>query len=302
MNPKTSKKDYLNSLTEPEGFFLKSIKESINLDLFEVKNIWQEDFASELELFDSVYSLFVYFLKAVQAKTGLTRFDEAFLILGSKMLSDAQSIRLCTENGWTGTALGISRMFHSSNCMILFLGYYPEHLELWFSEKHDSYQKGKDFRVFLETEIIKKLTEKGFECTKLSFQLLSKVAHASYWGSQVYTDSGNVTFHPRPDFFKTLLLLAEIPGTISALINWYLGQFPNTLVEYFETNKVEDIFVKLHASLNQACGQLMNRVVGFIIKTQDAREKQGGPLLQRIEHDEWQSIQDGNSKKIDPPL
>ena len=303
MKKNRPKRNYLENLTVEEKALAKALNDHFDKDRQGISDTWKEWFSQEIELFDLVLSFFAYFLEKLRKKKEVSRFDEALLILASKMISDAQGARLSIENGWTGTAMGVSRMFWSAHNMIMFLAYYPEYLEEWFSEKHDTYQVDREFqKLFAEGNISKKLAEKGFELDKLSFQILSKGSHASYWGAQIYTDEGYVTFQPRPCFFKTIVILSEISAVISALINWYIEKKPESFESIFENADEQELFKKLHTKLNQSCGRLMHRATSFSIDHQDEREEKGGELLKRIDPSEWQKQLEEIARRGDPPL
>lgn len=298
-----NKRNYLGHLTEEEKLFVSHLGDIFDKDRQEVHQKWEKYFSPELELFDLVCALFIHFLETLRRKEKLSRFGEALVILSSKMLSDAQSMKLSLKNGWTGTAMGISRMFWSANTKIMFLAYYPEYIEDWFSEKHDSYQKDKKFKsIFGEGTILKKLAEKGFTDTSASFQLSSKGLHASYWGAQIYTDEGHITFQPRPDFFKTLVLLSDTAGAISAVIGWYITHLKESFEEAFENEDERATFGQLNAKLNQACGHLMERVFSYLADTQEDREKKGGELLEKLDPVEWEKLRGEIEKRGDLPL
>lgn len=295
-----SPKNFLKELSEEERSCLAEIAETIRQDHSAIAELENSKFKAELELFDSSIALFVKFLEGLR-RTEYTRFEEALLILSSKMVSDAQCTRLCVTSGWTGTALGVERMFQSARNMILFLGYYPEYLEMWFQEKHDSYQTDKEFkRTFSEGNISSSLSKVGFSDNTLTFQLLSKGSHASYFGMQVYASKGHLTFHPHPNIFQSLVSLSETAATISALLQWLIEKIPDVLFKVFPDEGKRKEFVKLHQAINKACGVFMRKVSEFLFDTQDEREAQGGTLLQRIDKEELDDIL--RAVKADPPL
>lgn len=298
-----NKRNYLDHLTEEERLFVDGIGGLLREDRQGICTRWTASFEAELKLFDIVCATFIHFLEKLRRKKSLTRFDEAFLILSSKMLSDAQCLKLILENGWTGTAIGVSRMVWSANTMIMFLAYHPEHIEDWFSEKHDSYQKDRRFKtLFSEGNMLRKLADKGFVDIKNAFDLQSKGLHASYFGVQVYADEGHVTFHPRPDIFKTLVLLSETAGLISTLIGWHIKHLNKSFEETFEDEGERTLFGELNTKMSQACSHLLERVFSYLADTQEDREKIGGQLLGKLDPAEWQKVREEIASKGDPPL
>lgn len=265
------KNKYLANLTKLErkltSFPLKALYNS------ERKNTHQleRDIRSDLELLDYLCALLEFLLISIQQKEGEhSKFEEAFIIQGTKILSHARSIRCILVKGWHGDAYSLISLLLCDTQMIMYLGYYPEYLDLWFSEQQDSYQNDDSFRkAFSDSAVIRGLNQKNIEATYSIFSLFRKSAHASYWGAQAYTTSFNITVLPSPDIHICLSTLCFCVGFLAALLHWFV----NERVEFTHTFSGEhaESFRSINSKLNVAASMLMGRINNFIVSQKDKR-------------------------------
>lgn len=146
-------------------------------------------------------------------KTEVVKYNKAYLVLLSRSIQHAESMRILVENGLYGDCFPLSRNLLSNFNMMQYLHYHPEFLDLFLSERQDDYQKNKEFRaVFREDVIERDLMSRGVQPMGGVFHMLSKTSHASYFGAQLYWTkdhkSGlhNLKYGPAFEPEKALLL------------------------------------------------------------------------------------------------
>jgi hypothetical protein len=161
----------------------------------------------------------------------------AFLILASKIVSHAESIRTLTSVGRYGDAVGLSR-FAFSDCMMLrYLSLFPEDIGDWFdiSQLRTPVDKaGQRYkrlaRKFWEATVRKRLLEKGVHVSGTTFSNLSEAAHPTAWGMQYYGVRArgsvfHIHFAPAYDPLPrapalALILIGVLTEPIDVLVDW----------------------------------------------------------------------------------
>ena len=261
---------YLENITKLERKLVSFPLKALNNSERENKYKIEKDLKSELEVLDYLCSLLEFLLISIQQKKAEhTRFEEAFIILGTKILSHARSIKHVLIQGWHGDAYSLINFLLSDIQMVMYLGYYPEHLELWFAEKQDSYKDDKFRAVFSENAIIKGLNQKNIETTYSIFSLFRKSAHGSYWGAQAYTTSFNIVVLPCPDIHVILVTLCITVGFLAAILHWFV----NERVEFGFTFSGDHAktFQDINNKLNASALIMIKRISNFIIDQKDKR-------------------------------
>jgi len=121
------------------------------------------------------------------------RYVTALLLLINRSIQHLESMRLLTERGLYGDAFVLSRSLMSNVAMAQYLKYKPELVEDFLKESRDDYQDKKSgfSTKFSEAAIHKVLTDNGVQPFSNSFQVLSKTAHASAFGAQLYGSRGS---------------------------------------------------------------------------------------------------------------
>lgn len=120
-------------------------------------------------------------------------FNEAALLLLSRSIQHFESIFLLTERGLYGDAFTLLRSVMSDMNMFYYLHFNPHLISDFIKESDVDYQSDKNFRSnFNEGAIEKDLEARGVKSIKKSFQILSKTAHASAWGTQLYGTEGKI--------------------------------------------------------------------------------------------------------------
>lgn len=146
------------------------------------------------------------------------RYVTALLVLVSSSIQHLESMRVLTERGLYGDAFVLSRSLMSNVAMIQYLKYKPELIEDFLKESKEDYQDRKSgFSAnFSESAIHKVLTDAGVPPFRNSFEVLSKTAHASAFGSQLYGSRGSkggqyhLKYGPGYETEKALALFAII--------------------------------------------------------------------------------------------
>ena len=114
-------------------------------------------------------------------------FEEAFLHLANRLIQHAESLKMLVELGLYGDAWTIMRSSLSGLDMIYYLHYNPELISLFLKEEKTSYQDDKEFKKkFSEGAISRNLIKNGMPSRDEAFQLMSKGAHASAYGGQLF--------------------------------------------------------------------------------------------------------------------
>ncbi|MBP9762364.1 hypothetical protein KBD34_01985 [Patescibacteria group bacterium] len=115
------------------------------------------------------------------------KYSKATLILLSRSIQHVESVRLLLEGGMYGDCFPLTRNVMSDLSMLQYLSYHPELLDLFLLEKQNDYQTRPEFKAaFSENAIEKDLVGRGQESVSKAFQMLSKTAHASTFGAQLY--------------------------------------------------------------------------------------------------------------------
>lgn len=274
------KNQYLTNITKLEkkliSFPLKALHNSERKNKSEI----EKNLNSELELFDYLCSLLEFLLISIQQRNGdHNKFEEAFIIQGTKILSHTRSIRHILVQGWHGDAYSLVSLLLTDVQMIMYLGYYPEHLDLWFSEKQESYQKDNKFRiVFSDGAIIRGLNQKNIEATYNIFSLFRKSTHASYWGAQAYTTSFNIVVLPTIDMHICLVTLSLTVGFLSAILHWFVNE--RREFEFTFTGEHAKTFRDINSKLNTSAFILIKQISNFIVSQKDKRlgNKEGAQI------------------------
>jgi hypothetical protein len=172
-----------------------------------------------------------------EAEVHQRSFFLAFLILASKIVSHAESIRVLTNIGRYGDAVGIARSALSDGIMLRYLSLFPEDVADWFdlAQLRTPVDKAGDrykrlARKFQESAVRKKLLEKGIDVGRSWFSDFSEAVHPTAWGSQFYADlaRGN-TFHIRyaPSYDPlpksqalALILIGALTEPIDVVVDW----------------------------------------------------------------------------------
>jgi hypothetical protein len=165
----------------------------------------------------------------------------AFLMLASKIVSHAESIRLLTNIGRYGDAIGLARFAVSDGMMLRYLALFPEDVGDWFdlsqlrvpidkASKRYKSLAGK----FWEGAVRKKLLEKGITVHGSTFSDLSEAAHPTAWGLQYYSDmapSGAFHIYYAPFYDPlpkaqalALMLVGVVTEPIDVFVYWCNSQ------------------------------------------------------------------------------
>lgn len=148
------------------------------------------------------------------------KYDKVFLILIGKGIQNTESIRILLERGLYGDCFPLTRNVLSNISMMQYLHFHPELLDLFLSEGQKDFQNNIKFRrAFSEYAVETELVKQGIEPIRSAFEMLSKTAHASYFGSQLYwsKDHKNGTHHIKygPKFEpEKAVLLSDIFSSI----------------------------------------------------------------------------------------
>ena len=148
-------------------------------------------------------------------------FNKAALLLLSRSIQHSESILLLTENGLYGDSWIITRSIFSDMNMFQYLHLCPELIKMFLEESANEYQSNKEFRkLFSETTVRKKIESRGMSPFKDTFDKMSKTAHASSWGAQLYGTRANKKsqyhFKYGPGF-ETEKALAILSGIVSLM-------------------------------------------------------------------------------------
>lgn len=145
-------------------------------------------------------------------------FNTATLLLLSRSVQHIESIYILVERGLYGDAFPLIRCLLSDMNMFYYLHFKPQLLKDFLDEKQESYQIDKKFKqLFKEAAIDFELEKQGIKSITPAFQTLSKAAHASAWGTQLF-GTQNLSeknkycprFGPQMEFQKTLGLLNSV--------------------------------------------------------------------------------------------
>lgn len=196
-------------------------------------------------LSDSLLRLLLDAVRAVearpQAEVAWGTFLLAFLVLASKITSHAESIRVLTNVGRYGDAVGLSRFAFTDGMMLRYLALFPEDVADWFDlsqlrvplDASDRRYK-RLAEKFRDGVVRKKLLEKGIGVGGRWLPDLSEAAHPTTWGVQFYADlAGGDIFHlyyapfydPLPKAqFLAIALVAALTQPIDVLVGWCTSQ------------------------------------------------------------------------------
>ncbi len=145
-------------------------------------------------------------------------FSTAVLMLLTRSIQHLESIFLLTERGLYGDAFTLLRSVLSDMNMFYYLRFNPDLIPTFLKESDDSYQGNKDFQSsFNEGAIDRDLKTRGVKSVKPAFVVLSKTAHASAWGTQMYGKEGksgkqqyHMKYGPGFEVKKALALLGVV--------------------------------------------------------------------------------------------
>jgi len=161
----------------------------------------------------------------------------AFLMLASKIVSHAESIRVLTNIGRYGDAVGVARSALSDGVMLRYLSLFPEDVADWYdllqlrTPIDKASQRYKRLaQKFWESAVRKKLLEKGIDVGKSWFSDFSEAVHPTAWGIQFYADlaRGNVFHIHYAPFYDplpkaqalALILIGALTEPIDVLVDW----------------------------------------------------------------------------------
>ena len=226
---------------------------------------------AEWTLYDQLCALLVQLLLHIQQKHSISRFEEALLLLGYKILSHLRSIKACLLAGWHGTANSLLSLLMSDLNMLMYLGFRRDLIDAWFAEGQDTYQTDPEFkRKFGEKAVADELERRGIKDNYEVFKIFRKTTHGSYWGVQAYTvDMQLVILAQPPDFRLVLATVGFASLFVSALLHWLLMDEPS-----FGTpcrGQEYDAFRRIHKKLSKATGRFMAVVAKYLHATKGAR-------------------------------
>ena len=187
-----------------------------------------KDLRTEWALYDRVSALLTQLLLHIQQKAKISRFEEALLLLGNKVLSHLRSIKAVLIKGWHGTANSLLSLLLADLTMIMYLAFNPRLVEMWFSETQDTYQKDKGFReAFSEGTIHAAIQARGIEDTYEIFRIFRKTTHGSFWGTQAYVVGDRLVICPKPPDIRISLATISVAALfVSGFLEWLLTDNP----------------------------------------------------------------------------
>ena len=161
----------------------------------------------------------------------------AFLMLGSKIISHAESIRVLVDVGRYGDATGLLRFAFSDCVMLRYLALFPEDVPDWFDLSQLRPPTGRPSerykrlaKKFWEGAVRKKLLEKGVHVPAGTFSDLSEAVHPTSWGMGYYgdVDPGRVLHIHYAPFYDPLpkaqalavSLIDVLKEPMDVLIDW----------------------------------------------------------------------------------
>jgi hypothetical protein len=195
-------------------------------------------------------------------------FNEAALLLISRSLQHHESIFILIERGLYGDAFSIARNILSDVSMFYYLHHNPELIPMFIKESDTSYQDDAAFKkAFNEGTIQKNLKVNGHSAPVKSFQLLSKTAHASAWGAQLYGTGDRkdpnvfiAKFEPQFESKKALGLLGIILS-----VNW---DYLNMVLWHRHHNKL-DVNSKFWLGIQENVKKLRPLILGLGEKSEE---------------------------------
>lgn len=146
------------------------------------------------------------------------KYNTAYLMLLNRAIQHLESVRVLTERGLYGDSFALIRSLMSDLVMMQYLHFHPELIDTFLNEGQDDYQNNKYFReAFSEATMRSDLIKRGVKKFGTSFQILSKISHASSFGSQFYGfNKGGSKYHLNygPAFQpKMALMLMDLVAT-----------------------------------------------------------------------------------------
>jgi len=197
-------------------------------------------------------------------------FHKVTLILLSRFIQHMESLLVLVEGGLYGDAMVIMRSIISDMKMYQYLQLKPDLVVLFLSESQQEYQKNSKFKAaFNETAIDKVLIENGGRSTKESFEILSKAAHSTSWGAQLYGTAGkdvkkyNLKYSPGFELKKAFTSLTCVAPAFSDFVNMIIVNrrnnnldlsHPNWLLVIKKAEKSNDLIAKYMS----VCSPLIN--------------------------------------------
>ena len=172
-----------------------------------------------------------------EAEVAERSFLFTFMMLASKIVSHAESIRVLTNIGRYGDAVGVTRSALSDGMMLRYLSLFPEDVADWFdlSQLRTPIEKANQrykrlAQKFWEGAVRKKLLEKGIRVSGSTFSDLSEAVHPTAWGIQFYAElaRGNVFHIHYAPFYDplpkaqalALILIGALTEPIDVLVDW----------------------------------------------------------------------------------
>lgn len=187
-------------------------------------------------------------------------FNKAALLLLSRSIQHSESVLLLTENGLYGDTWVIIRSIFSDMNMFQYLHLRPELIKMFLEESANDYQSNKEFnKSFSETAIRKELESHGMSSFKNIFDKMSKTAHASSWGAQLYgtraSKKNQYHFKYGPGF-ETEKALAILSGIVSSHYDYLnlilLHRYHNKLdIDSSKWEKIKEETLKLEEEVRK---------------------------------------------------
>lgn len=195
------------------------------------------------------------------------KYGVSYLLLLNRSIQHIESMRLLTERGFYGDSFLILRSFMSDLSMMQYLHFHPELLDLFLNEKREDYQESKEFKkAFSEGVVEGDLVGRGITPFGSTFQMLSKVSHASSFGSQLYGSSGkqkseyHLNYGPKYEPEKALMLM-------DIIISGYYDLATNILWHRYHAK--EEISTDAWAKIKKDLKEFKNKITAHTEATKE---------------------------------
>jgi len=140
-----------------------------------------------------------------------------FYLLGTRWISHQLASYDLLINGQYGEVIALHRMLFEVTDRITYFYLYPEDATRWRAwSAQDPETKTREYRAdrsyFSQSQIVKRIGEKGVTPASTEFQRLSAAIHPNEWGTQYYAHRSpdyskmSLEFSPRFDFRKAFWL------------------------------------------------------------------------------------------------
>ncbi len=229
----------------------------------------------------------------------------AFYLLGSRWVSHQIAGYDLLINGQYGEVSALHRMLFEVTDRITYFQLYPEDASRWRSwSAQDPETNTREYRAdrsyFAQSQIIKKVKEKGVIPASTEFQRLSAAVHPNEWGTQYYAHRSpdykeiSLEFGPRFDFRKVfwfgLVANQVLPHPIVAFLNickqtrapksvwrWVEVQYKENLPYWEQEMEIDKEVNNSMAEIERrlSSGEPMEKIEGELKeRLKEAREKQ----------------------------